>query len=148
MPQIERASDFFAHGQNVAIGIGLHAKKRQNPAHEPAHGGDDRRKNLDHPDDNGRGARCGGLGIGDGIGLGQNLGKDQHQKGHHQGSKRHTAFAKEAGKEGGRQRGRENIHHIVAKQDRTDQPLIVFGDLESGFRSARALLSLRAQFSP
>ena len=145
--ELQGAGNLFANGEDVAVGVGFHAKQAQHETHQPAHGGDDGRKDGDQEAD---WTRHGGgriFGAGDGVGFGQNLGKDQHQEGHDQRGERDTGFAKGAGEERGCQRGCEDIDEVVAQQHRTDQAFVVFGDLQGTGGAAIALVGLTAQFA-
>ena len=42
MAQMQRASDLLAHGEDVTVGVGLHAKDPQHAAHQHPHGADHR----------------------------------------------------------------------------------------------------------
>ncbi len=147
LAQKERAGDLFAHRKNMTVRVGLDPEKPQDDTHEPAHGGHDRRKDLDHHEDDRCGARGGAFRVCDGIGLGQHLGEHQHQKRHHQCRQRHPAFPEEPGEERcGKRRG-EDIHQVVAQKDRPDQRLVVLGDAQRGLRPRGALFGLRPQLA-
>ena len=50
------------------------------------------------------------------------------------------------GEEGSCERCREDVHEVVAKKDRTDQPLAVFGDGQGALCPPRPLVGLAAEF--
>ena len=146
MAELQGTGDLLAHGEDVAVGIGAHPEDVKHAAHEVAHrrhdGREDQNHELDRAGDEGRG----GFGVGDGVGLGQHLREDQHQKRHHQRGDGDAVLAEDLGQQGGGKRGRQNVDHVVAQQDGTDQPLAVLGHVERLLRALAAPVGGGAQF--
>ena len=78
----ERARDLLAHGEDVAVGVGLHAEEAEDAADEQADDADDRREDLDEEADERRDAGGHRLGPRDREGLGQHLAEDQDEERH------------------------------------------------------------------
>ncbi len=124
------AGDFLLDGKDMACPVGSKAQQRQDAAHDQPDHRDDR--GHDPGEDADRAGDAAGqlLGGKDGIGLGQHLGKDQHQRGHHQRRNRHAAGAQDAGEQRRGQAGRQDVDHVVAQQQRAEQPFAVAGHVK------------------
>ena len=64
------------------------------------------------------------------------LGEDQHEEGHHQRRAENTGLAEGGSEQRGGQRGRQDVHEVVAEQDRADQTFIVVCQRERRARAA------------
>ena len=148
MAQRQRADDFLAQRQHMAVRVGAHAKQHQDRAHEKAHQRHDRRQRRNQPADRAGDAGGGGFGGGDGIGLGQHLGEDQDQRRHHQRRDGHPVCPEQPRQKRCRERGGQDIGHVVAQQDRPDQLFAVLGHLQRPLRPAAALVGLCTQLAP
>ncbi len=140
--QLDGAADFLVRRENVGFVVDPRRSQLQQQCNDRLNDEHRRTKHGDH-DLHDRGDRQRQtVGVGDGVGLRQHLREDHHQHRHDHGGIGDADLAEQADEQAGTQRGREDVHQVVAEQDRTDQALRM---LEQTVHPARCLVAFRFQ---
>jgi hypothetical protein len=110
-------------GEDVGGVVGFARRKLEDHPYHERDGPRERRQHHD-ADTHRRGYGQGDtVGVGQGERLGQHLGEDHDEHGHPRGRIDDTGIAENADQQARRQRRGENVHEIVAEQNRADQAL-------------------------